>query len=403
MSSSIHWLDFSDADRRKMIEIVSLFKQRDTRDELGLALIRDRFADMFFPGTTTLQTRARYFLFIPWIYRYYEIRRTSSSVIAKRIQKQEIRLMRALAESNDTDGIIGQRSGPNLQRFPSSIYWNGLRVWGILHFPGLQHQYHRSLDRYYQYIRSLPDTESRELVNDIHPNWDPGLPNPPKNFPQEASFQLTYEDAQYLRERLLVSCPNTLMTHLVDRCEPVEDVPFAWLHPQFAEFPTDLKDRLTHARNFSETMQGAALLYNLMLAEKRASDKLISRYRDRLHGWFKRMQQREPHLLAWKRDAFWQLTDEFSPVSYPTRSFVNRWLDNLLTDPGIRDPVDDPVMRQLVHNREVWLKRGRSRLENPRHLELWGGESGTAQLNFRWGVGNRLARDIQFGLKQEVP
>jgi hypothetical protein len=34
-SSSISWLDFSEAERRKMVEIVSLFKERDTRDELG--------------------------------------------------------------------------------------------------------------------------------------------------------------------------------------------------------------------------------------------------------------------------------------------------------------------------------------------------------------------------------
>ena len=32
--SSVAWIDFSEQDRRKMMEVVSLFKQRDTRDEL---------------------------------------------------------------------------------------------------------------------------------------------------------------------------------------------------------------------------------------------------------------------------------------------------------------------------------------------------------------------------------
>ena len=45
--SSLTWLDFSEAERRKMIEIVALFKERDTRDELGLATIRDSFSDRF--------------------------------------------------------------------------------------------------------------------------------------------------------------------------------------------------------------------------------------------------------------------------------------------------------------------------------------------------------------------
>jgi len=69
--SFLSWLDFSEAERRKMIEIVTLFNERDTRDELGLAIIRDGFADLFFPGTTTLQTRARYFFFVPWLYRQF--------------------------------------------------------------------------------------------------------------------------------------------------------------------------------------------------------------------------------------------------------------------------------------------------------------------------------------------
>jgi len=34
LQSSIAWVNFSGQDRRKMMEVVPLFKQRDTRDEL---------------------------------------------------------------------------------------------------------------------------------------------------------------------------------------------------------------------------------------------------------------------------------------------------------------------------------------------------------------------------------
>ncbi|GAF88754.1 unnamed protein product, partial [marine sediment metagenome] len=69
-----------------MVEVISLFKQRDTRDEMGLAQIRDIFAEIFFPGTTTIQTRARYFLFVPWLYRYHEVRKTPSSKFGERMR-----------------------------------------------------------------------------------------------------------------------------------------------------------------------------------------------------------------------------------------------------------------------------------------------------------------------------
>lgn len=45
---------------------------------LGFAPIRDAFADYFFPGTSTIQTRARYFLFVPWIMSLLRIRRKLS-------------------------------------------------------------------------------------------------------------------------------------------------------------------------------------------------------------------------------------------------------------------------------------------------------------------------------------
>ena len=127
LQSSIAWIDFSEEDRRKMMELVALFKQRDTRDELGLGSIPDAFADLFFPGTSTLQTRARYYLFVPWLYRRYEERRVPSYKVAQRLRSDEVKLIRALQAAGESDGVIGSVSGASLQRFPASIHWIGLR------------------------------------------------------------------------------------------------------------------------------------------------------------------------------------------------------------------------------------------------------------------------------------
>ena len=60
------WLNYSERERRKMLDVVDLFGEHDTRDELGIGSVRDAFADMLFPGTSTIMTRARYFLLVPW-------------------------------------------------------------------------------------------------------------------------------------------------------------------------------------------------------------------------------------------------------------------------------------------------------------------------------------------------
>ena len=63
------WLDYSQADQRRAREIISMFSQQESRDELGLGRIRDALSDALFPGTSVLLTRARYFLFVPWLFR----------------------------------------------------------------------------------------------------------------------------------------------------------------------------------------------------------------------------------------------------------------------------------------------------------------------------------------------
>ena len=72
MPSTLSWIDYDQTARERTLRILSLFHERDSRDELGLGGIRDSFADQFFPGTSTIQTRLRYMLFIPWIYKRLE-------------------------------------------------------------------------------------------------------------------------------------------------------------------------------------------------------------------------------------------------------------------------------------------------------------------------------------------
>ena len=79
MASTFTWLDYSEHERRQFDEIIKGFNEKDTRDELGLGSVRDAFANMLFPGVSTIQTRARYFLFVPWVYQEVERRKERPS------------------------------------------------------------------------------------------------------------------------------------------------------------------------------------------------------------------------------------------------------------------------------------------------------------------------------------
>ena len=143
-NSTLSWLDSSESEGRAVMELVSALNEPGTLDELGIGSIRDTIADALFPGTSTIQTRARYFLFIPWILQMVEaMPNARAEQLARQLQLQ---LCDALAETHGAGaGVIGREARAALKRWPSSIYWVGLERWGIRREPGATPSYRDSL------------------------------------------------------------------------------------------------------------------------------------------------------------------------------------------------------------------------------------------------------------------
>lgn len=410
MRSFFSWMDYSEHERREALDIIDLFREQDTRDELGIGTVRDAFADLLFPGTSTIQTRARYFLFVPWIYLEMERSRVPSGQVAGRARSEEIALIGALMKAGDADGVIGKEVGKGLKRLPSNIYWLGLRTWKIRRFPGSQDQYHRTLDRFYQWDeRSNPQVRNDDgepVDGVVVSNWDAAIPPRPRDFPRGASLRLSQEEAGYLIERIVQSVPGTLLALLVERGEVFEPVRFPWVHPCISELPARLRGQLIHARNFSECMHGAALLYNLMLAELAKNQTRVDEYRRDLTEWSLRVGDRASDLATWDRRRFWEVAlSGGARIPLPTRTFIDGWLDLALGDGDVvhcsgRVAANDDA-RWLIHKRERAIKRDRARLDNRRALELWSGAAGTAQLTYRWPVAQRIILDIIDGLTRQ--
>lgn len=129
MHSSLTWLDYDLKARERTFRILSLFQEKESRDELGLGSVRDSFADQLFPGTSTIQTRLRYMLFVPWIYKILEDKCISSAEFSKEAERLERSIIDPLCNGIDNEGVIGGRAGSSVKRLPSSVYWAGLGVW----------------------------------------------------------------------------------------------------------------------------------------------------------------------------------------------------------------------------------------------------------------------------------
>ena len=397
MTSSFTWLDYSEHERRKMLDVIELFGERTTRDELGIGGVRDAFADLLFPGTSTIQTAAKYFLFVPWIYLSLEEKRIQSSKVTERARKLEILLAQELEISGETEGVIGRFAKERLQRLPSSVYWQGLRQWDIRRFSGSQEEYHRSLDLFYERQRrhgmSKSEFEGESADGSGQLNWH-AVPSMPEDFPTGATLDLTVVEADYLRERILSSCTHSLLAWLVRERIFVEGIPFVWSLP--VELPELNRIQVQHGRNFSEVMHGAQLLYNLMLAEKRSWPEKVDHYQETLKKWWQLIESRREELAQWKLAEFWQTVRQKNPRIHPrAEQFINEWIQRVVSASSLSILLlSGSETRQQIEEREVGLKRGLARLRNDLACKMWNGAAGATQLDLRWNSARGILSDI---------
>lgn len=283
--SSLSWIDFDENDRQRVRGILALFEEKETRDELGLAPIRDSISDHLFPGTSTLQTRLRYMFCIPWIYMMVEKDDSRPHELVEAARDREIRLIDSLRCGGEEKGVIGRTAGASLKRLPSSIYWAGLKSWGIRLFPGSQEAYFASLPSLRRHQHRSRSADHSSVTEGFDQNlWSPGLPRPPRDLLERADFGLTHDEAGFLIDRLVNSQPDSLLAHLVRFPRQVE-CEFVWSHPDFTAFPPAAKRLVEHAQVFSAVLHGASLLYNLMLAECCDNEAWVERYRAELFRW----------------------------------------------------------------------------------------------------------------------
>lgn len=399
MTSLIAWLDSTPEEQRAARELISLFTQQEGRDELGIGQIRDAFADLLFPGTSVIQTRARYFLFVPWCYGHGKVAQARGRAVVVRGEQQERELIKTLLDSqlDDAVGLIGRRRGPSIKTLPSTIYRSGLRRYDIL-----THDNDLGL-----LAGAGIGDGSTELSARIFADWDAGVPDPPADFPRvvPGGFDLELAEAEWLRDRIVAAAPKSVLAHLlVRRLAIPARTSFAWDFVDREQFEV-----LDHAYWFSSVMLGASLLYNLLIGEMYDADANLNRiedagayYRSELDAWIEDfVTPNMDNLQHWNTERMWEHVLSANPrIDKRAQMFVEAWIGAIRSgaNSGVADNND---LRQLVRVREQ-RKGKQSRLLNPRMLATWSGASGTGQLTYRWGTVRVIVNDIVKGLGRDA-
>jgi hypothetical protein len=402
-ASAFGWLDLDAAASDRVGTLLRALEEPGTLDPLGLGSVRDAFSEMLSPGTSTVQTRLRYFVFLPWIFADLEDQRVRPSEFAKRLRDSEARLIDCLRSVGPNQGVIGYSAGRDLKRLPSEVYWGALGSWRL-----------RRLDLSLgEYAKRAAVLGRHRLDRDDDGNvttasvsmWAP-MPDPPVDFLRaHIGFDLRRCEAQLLVDHIRQRHSGSLLATLCDAPEMAADAEFPWDLPT-TTLPGQLREVLHHARCFSELTVGPQHVYNVLLARDARSEfgwdtaELEAREQRGLSAWVDVIAARHDELRAWVHElpAFWAVLAHFDTVRGRTKDFVETIVTRAVVNPA--GLVEDTTVHATIRNREIQLKGRRARLANRSALESWNQAPFGGQLDYRWPITRRYLTDIALGMSQ---
>ena len=266
-------------------DVINLLSEQGAVDELGIGVIRDAFANYFFPGTSTIQTRAKYFLIVPYMLR---------EAVDGRYGKDANRVLRAIDSAEKdcgirlleadpkAEGVIGSRVLPKgwVARKPSDIYWNGIRTFGIFCDYGLSIPEYVSLAVKLKEQKSVSrlgnrNDDAEENDKDDSDAGDIGnirfwnLPIYHDDWRDNLTIELTQEEAFYLDKQIQKSTKGSLLEYVLkNRIDLNEYDDFASLTAELSEKVGEkLAYMMKLACDFNNLVYMARVRYNVMLSE----------------------------------------------------------------------------------------------------------------------------------------
>jgi hypothetical protein len=411
MESSMGWVDFSSEHRNRVKTVLDLLATPGVVDELGIGIIRDAFADYLFPGISTIQTRAKYFLIVPRILKDYEQlpdrqrRRVSlEDYLSEQEKLGRIRLVEKYGK-RERLGIIGvsfgTRSDREVLRQPSSVYWNGLRAFGILKTDLSLAEFCRKYSGHRLTLRMVLEETREERGDDIDSDdiaRSPITPLPPDDdWMNRLTITLSKREAEFLHQQMAATKPGSLLGQILmsetamdeflslrenARFDELSELPFV------ARLPGQLRMVVQLAKLFWDIFFGAHVRYNCLLQEQFGEASTRKELAAEWSEWRGRMKS-----FAWKEwdtASIWELVSvNGSDVRPWTRRFIEGWIDEARGLPSDTSGFDQLVIRQERAN-----KRTRARLRPDNRDEQVGNWIGIRVLDYRLSQAWRIVDDI---------
>ncbi len=388
------WIDFSKSDRNKVLSVLDLLSETGTLDELGVSPIRDGFANLFFPGTSTIQTRAKYFFIVPYALKDLEFSNESNPSRILRIFDEIERECgkQLLTNCPDADGIIGSRSLRQnrwVKRTPADIYWAGLRSYGIFTGGNL------SLSEYVRAVCALKGQKATLKKLGNHNDTSEGqdaddkdagelfkiqfwaIPTYTQDWANNLDITLTADEGAFLKNRIIMSYPDSFLAYILKNkvseildCESFHD-----LSSLIRNMPQQVQKDFALASGFSDFLYVLRTIYNLIVSGDQNKEA---------ESEWQRLQKK---------------LDEFAHIDLETvfkRLYIygNVFLcDFLRREQALMLQGDLEGMKTEIKHRERELKQSRAKTMHPGEFDtsIW---YGGKKLDYRFANAKVIISDI---------
>ncbi len=387
----IGWIDYSKEEKNRITTILSMLSEQGTLDELGIGTIRNAFSEALFPAVSTLYTRAKYFVLIPYIFSMVmqQKRVESASDFRRWFERYEDDLIDVLIKNSPsgTKGIFGssvRKQGKTLRYRPSTIYWNGIKTLGIIRHPDFSIDdacdvLFRKMNRRREVI---PKSEGVDEAGDDDDVLLDGLSIftpiiPDYDVMIAADIYLNKKESEYLKERFITSrdTRDSLIAHMLR-----EDIYAENLEQLNTEkLPKKLRGIVELAKQFTSFVYGAYKLYNVIFSD--CQDQTIV---EGFESWIENEYQ--PFNL-----------DEIIAFSECPKTTA----DFLLNLNQAFSERDVETAESIVINREKYIKRDRAKLRKPNEYR-YEKPVHDHRLNYRFPVASTIIKDIREGLKRKL-
>lgn len=401
----IGFVNFNTEEKKRVAKMMQLLQESEAIEELGIGRVRDYFSNTLFPGTSTLQHHAKYFVVMPSLYYHAAFKShkfQNLDEVSRYIKEAEVQITRQMAKwendkaNTEETGITGINTLKDaltdytkyVKYAPAYIYGSGLARYGIIPNTRIEQLIWELNKKHFTDPHNKNTSKSEDITEDADDlSGDKQvIKTCGKSYDffngKTMSLALSEEEATFLRGRIQESCAGTMLTYLIDCKHEIPDqIGYFNIEELLSELSTDIVDIYKKSVLFSKLMHLIDWRFNYSYFESFGNTSEAEVCKDE----FSKL------LADYKADL--NHKDSFKDLFKFTRS-----IDSMLTKfcelcyDAIIDGEPTKVDK-LVKDREHTVKRERSKIGNSAYKNQ--GRGKPMPNTFRWETVRTMVNEIR--------